>query len=566
MTDSDILAGLDAELASFPPTSATARLCAGLLSQVPRAPTVQPFASLDEAAATLHDDWAEPTMARARELASTAAVKEVRFAAKSIDTGDTGLTILTGVRSAFALFTGGSVGAVDEPQQKADAALKALGIAFIAHRLFDGSVDDRLKQLRTVPAGRCLLLFYGAAEVALPFVEQVKSSEGRFVQQLLEEHSGAIADKLAGAVGAAGVAQAQEVLAQLTGTLDKIAVGTAEHVEPLAQSIQGYLPGPLRAAGGSLTDLAAIGADTLPVYQYLVARLAAEAALFRAIRELEPERLPSRKPKSLTASDGADPWFDDTPEDRQGVAGKGAAQAFAATWERALGPKPEPVSTAPRSPFARAAAPVVEPVTPEPSEPAAQQPALVPPPEPGPQDQPIDGVFVRRGGGGALTWVVFTPDGQFSNAPPVSAAPVDWVAHGAAGHLLGSYTRVGDLLTIVIAGQASESTVEVQTGALVIDGIRVDRADHDLSGTALEGTWRPRDGSGARMRFTADGWIYAGRGSGELPDGRYELGKATVALHWNDAGIDIRSMYTDRSPVSETPSVLCIGGDVYDLE
>ncbi len=658
--DAARLAALDAELAGFPPTSVTARLCGALYAQLPNAPALPPYASFDAAAQSLHQDWKPETLARARELASAKPVADVRNAARAIDTGDTGLTIVTGLRSALSLFWGDKAQVADEAQQKADAALKALGIAFIAGRLFEGTVKERLAQLRRVPAGRSLLLYYGMAEVALPFVTDVVAAEGSFVRDLVATQATSIASKLGTIVGKDGVDNAVKVLDELVETLDGIALKTVQYVEPVATSVQAYLPGPIKAAGGELTDLAAIGADMLPVYRYLVNRLAAESALFRAIQELEPERLPQPAAPDAASADEA-PTEGGTGVDAAGLHGLRTAEVMAETWRDALALEPE--AAAPprkRSPFAGLAAvsagpsvdlepvggdddrtatmpatdTVVSPVRspsppplpvglsqtlvpedfgdsehlpdepepvqdgvlgdfdeiPERTDEASTMVVQMAPPTPAPipgldameamptftpemledidlssvGEAPIDGVWLHREPDGPARWVVLSASGVFSNRPPVTPPPVDWEAHRDAGHLVGTWRRMGDLLLIEIAGTPQEAQLQVGEGELTVDGVTLRKADHDLTGKVLSGRWRPRDGSGRRWRFDEAGAVFTDE-SGADPAGRYELGYASLTVHWADGTRTVLSMFSDLQPPGQT-DFIALDGEIYDRE
>ena len=97
---------IEQELASFPSTSITARVISVLGSVVPGAPALPSYSTVDEAAAAVLGGVPPDVIARAHELLADPRIDQALFAARTIDTSDTGLTIVSGVRSAVSLFFG----------------------------------------------------------------------------------------------------------------------------------------------------------------------------------------------------------------------------------------------------------------------------------------------------------------------------------------------------------------------------------------------------------------------------------------------------------------------------
>ncbi|MEQ1502947.1 MAG: hypothetical protein ABMB14_11990, partial [Myxococcota bacterium] len=285
-------AGVDrlrTELAGYPPSSVTVRVLTAMLTVLPDAAPLPPYSSLDQASALVFGGVPEDVVERARVLAANPRVEQAMFAARSIDTGDTGLTIVSGVRSALSLFFGksGTRSAAVAQQQRTDAALKALGMAYLVTRLVPLPPADRVELIRSIPAGQELIQYYGAIEIALPFAEQVTASNGTFVADLVRDQGRAMADRLLGIAGREGIADAEALLAHLTTELDHAALAAVPHTSALAEKIGALLPA--AASAGHVFDLAAAGADALPCYRYLVARLAIEASIALAKHEAMPD-------------------------------------------------------------------------------------------------------------------------------------------------------------------------------------------------------------------------------------------------------------------------------------
>ena len=499
---------LDAELQGFRHTSATARAVDALLKAVPDVPALSPYISMRDAAERAFGGLPEAIVARAEELADDAHIDEALFAARSIDTGDTGLTIITGLRSALSMFLGTTTSGADA-QQRTDAALKALGIAYFVARLIPDADDRRLRMLVALPAGRELVAYYAAVEVALPLRAAVEATDGTYLQSLVEKQGRSVASKLLGIIGKKGIADANELLDDLAALLDARALDMLPHADALADTLRSVLP-PVIGSGRALTDIVAAGADALPAYRMLCARLAAESCLARAKLELAPD-----------ADLGGLP----TPQD--------------------LLPPPEPEPE-----------PEQQAETPESSAASASAPAPPPTPEPSPQETVLSGTFVHSVDGADL-WLVFTEDGRFSSHP-LASNTLDWDAHERAGHAIGSYDRRGDQVRIVWPdGHQTESTVVETTYTLVIDGEVCRRADYDLTGAALDGTWLER-GETARWTFRPDGSIDTPSGPGH-----YALGAAAVSVK-TASGVAVYALYSDLLPDAARPALMALGGKLLD--
>ncbi|MEQ1567460.1 MAG: hypothetical protein ABMA64_17590, partial [Myxococcota bacterium] len=284
-----VTAALDQELASYPPGSVTARVLGVLASVVPGGHALPHYATVEQAATAVMGGVPDDVLARATELLADPRIDQALFAARTIDTGDTGLTIVTGVRSALALFFGDPAARAHAlgQQQRADAAVKAFGLAYVVTRLLPVKPAERLELVLSVPAGHELVRYFGAIELAVPFAQDVAAADGKFVANLVATQGRQLADKVLAVVGREGAADAEEMLSFLTGALDRAALEALPHTAALADKIKALLP--ISALPGDLFELVAAGVDALPSYRYLVARLAVEASLALAKHEKMPD-------------------------------------------------------------------------------------------------------------------------------------------------------------------------------------------------------------------------------------------------------------------------------------
>jgi hypothetical protein len=526
---------LEHELAGYPPGAVTVRVVDALLKVLPNAPALPAYATLDAAAAVVFPGLPAEVVAHAATLADGDAIAKALTVARSIDTGDTGLTIVSGVRTALSMFMGKGVGEASLSQQRTDAALKAVALAYLVTKLIPRPPAERLDLLRDLPAGRELLLYYAAIEIALPFHQEITAAgDAPFVTPLVESQSRSIAGKLLGVIGRQGMADANETLSGLLATLDDMARFVLPHTAALADNVRSVLPAALAPSVGDLPGLVAAGADALPCYRYLCARLAAESCLRLAKLEAFPEDAPGNTPP-LGAPPPIPPGLATptaTPPDAGG-------NPFAADQPRAEDAPPhEPVSPMP--------------VPPEPPKPVVE-PTL-------PADQRLVGTFVKPGP--PESWLVFTREGRFTTWPAAHPPPVDWDAHGRAGHVVARYRRQDPQIHFTWPdGSTTTSALARETYAIALDGERCARADFDLTGKKMDGRWRLAGGA-VQLMLLADEHFAVIGGDGALPGGtgRYTLGAAAVSLTWDDGRARVYTLYSLLQPTTEAPDWLLLGG------
>ena len=270
---------VDAILGRYSESDLTVKLLWALFDSIPGAPPQSLYMSLAEAQMLVAPDLDEAAVARAAAWAESPEAKRILNITDALDTGDAGITVLSGIRSALGLFFGQGAKALDtDPQQGADAALKALGLGAIANSLPGATVRDRVAMIRKVSAGEALLHYYVAVELALPFADDLAMGATQLVTSLLEKHGGGVVSKLEGFLGAGAGSGAKESLAGLLGPFDEVASTTRQQVGQIAATASKYLPTAISSAG-TVAGAVATGADVLPVWRLLGARLVAETAL-----------------------------------------------------------------------------------------------------------------------------------------------------------------------------------------------------------------------------------------------------------------------------------------------
>ncbi|MFZ5480592.1 MAG: hypothetical protein ACOZNI_27765, partial [Myxococcota bacterium] len=276
---------LSDELAEVAGSDLTAKVVGGLMAVLPFAPPWSPPGRLEEAAARLEPALAARVAAKADALARAEGPQRALAAFVFLDKGDAGIAVFSGLRGAVKAARGEQGALETDPQQAADAGLKALGVAWAAWRLFEGSAEERAKALLSTEGGRVLLTWYVAADVVLPFADNVAEGGTQLFGELVEKY--ASPERLAMVAGPEA-AEATGMLRQLTGTMSAALTQAAAFAKPLSEWAGEKLPGLLGTAD-KVAGVAATGADALPAYRLLGAALVAEVCLARALVEVRAE-------------------------------------------------------------------------------------------------------------------------------------------------------------------------------------------------------------------------------------------------------------------------------------
>lgn len=280
-------------LSQFSADDATFKLLSALSTAVPSSTEPIFYHSIDEARLLVAPELDDDGLERARARLNSPEYIQALKVADAIDKGDIGLSVFTGLRSAFAFFFGGRKKTLEsDAQQGADAILKAAGIAWMTHRFYSGSPPEKIRKLRETPAGQSLLVWYAAADICLPFADDAAVGAGSFFSSLLSRYGTKHLNRLDFAAGAGAGEAATGMINGLTQPLEEIIQSVSGHTRGMAEKARAYLPAAI-ATADTISSAVATAADVLPVYRLLAARLAIEAALRQ---ELPPQ---AEKPAPL---------------------------------------------------------------------------------------------------------------------------------------------------------------------------------------------------------------------------------------------------------------------------
>lgn len=261
---------LSAAIDAFGTDDTTVRLVRGLLSVLPFLPDWTHAGSLDQMCGSAK------VRAVVDRLAAEPGAQSALGTFDLLDKADRGIALFSGIKGAVGTVRGTDGNLELDPQQAADAGLKAVGIAYATWKLFGGDPG----KLTSSHAGKALLAWYVSADVVLPFADNLASGGVDVMGDLIDRYANENVDKLAAVTGGEAQ-QALGVLAQLRGTLGGLVGQAATFAKPLSEWVEAKLPGFLGTAD-KVSGVVATGADAFNAYRYLGAVLVAEALVARA--------------------------------------------------------------------------------------------------------------------------------------------------------------------------------------------------------------------------------------------------------------------------------------------
>lgn len=261
----------------------TVKICSTIFQTIPGGPAFD-FYNTVEGGVRRHDALAGPSLiGRTKTLLEGDDALAALRVASALDTADAGLGVYSGVKNVlgFVFRRGRARTFESDPQQTADAVLKAAGLAYMIHRLYPGSVDEKIAAFWKSKAGQEIATYYVTAEVALPFADNLASGSGTVIERLTSGGDGGIRDSFNRFVGPDAFGHASSVLTKLKLPLGTYLQQAGSHTATVAERMKGLLPGTMNVFD-SVSGAAATGLDLKPVWRFLGSRLIVEACAARA--------------------------------------------------------------------------------------------------------------------------------------------------------------------------------------------------------------------------------------------------------------------------------------------
>ncbi|MBX7058334.1 MAG: hypothetical protein K1X75_09750 [Leptospirales bacterium] len=275
---------IDEQLVDFNDNDVTVRLLRTLFGVLPFAPDFRTYFNVEGAVRRLNPAADASVVQRATVIAAEEPYAQVVKTGRALDAIDSGLGVFTGIKNVYDRIKEKNQRTFEaDPQQAADAAIKALSIGYMITRLFPGGPVDKVKAFLDLPAGQELALYFASVELALPFTDNLMEEGAQLIGRIIEQHRPAMEQRFSSFTNASAAQEAQSVLGELTARVGQALSQVKLYVDPLAQKLQAYMPSIMNAAD-SVSGGIATAVDLLPAYRLLCARLAAEAAARKALQ------------------------------------------------------------------------------------------------------------------------------------------------------------------------------------------------------------------------------------------------------------------------------------------
>lgn len=275
-------------LSRFDEDDYTTRLCRTMFGALPTAPPFVFYRDLAGGVARVAERPRPDLVPRAAAIAQRREAERALWLAAALDKADKGLAMASGVTNLVAFIRGSSAekrSTFESDQQQAiDAGIKLLGLAYITSRLFQGGPTEKVDQLLALPAGREAALYLATVEIALPFLDNFIETGGSVISKLMESSAVDAASRFGAVAGRSTTEEATSVLSHLVQPMESLLEGVKGNVGGLLDTLRSHVPSALGLAD-SATGVLATTLDAMPVWQFLGARLVAEACAQRALDE-----------------------------------------------------------------------------------------------------------------------------------------------------------------------------------------------------------------------------------------------------------------------------------------
>ncbi|GIX40833.1 MAG: hypothetical protein KatS3mg129_0566 [Leptospiraceae bacterium] len=264
-------------LSQFKEDDYTVKLLSTIFNIVPIDVQFQFYNQFEDGLRRVRPDISQEEIQKAYEKLNDENIQSALKAFSYVDTSDKLIAGYAGIKNVLNLFGMGNSQKrtfESDPQQALDAGVKALVIAYATNKLYTGDISNKINKLRNTPAGLELLIYYALIEIALPFTDNLIEGSANTISKLFKNQN-EIQNKF-NSLGIGNIENVSETINSMQSTLSLYLDKVKSYTGPVAEKIKAYLPSAMNIAD-SATGAVATGADLLPVWTFLGARLVAEA-------------------------------------------------------------------------------------------------------------------------------------------------------------------------------------------------------------------------------------------------------------------------------------------------
>jgi len=270
-------------LVEFKEDDNTVKITKFILDNLPMAPEFYYYMDFSRAIKRYRSEVSQEMINRVREIAKyDDDFHKILKTAKAIDKVDGGLGIFTGLNNVYDAIkkTDRERTFEADPQQAIDAGIKAIALGYMIHLT---SKENPIKTFLELKAGQELFYYFITIELALPFTDNLLEEGGKFLYKILQQKESEIENRFKNFADATSYQQAKGILLSLSEQMDRVAIAISQNIKPFEEQLKNKLPSILNATD-SITGSIATFLDIMPIWKFLGARLATEAAIYRTIK------------------------------------------------------------------------------------------------------------------------------------------------------------------------------------------------------------------------------------------------------------------------------------------
>ncbi len=263
-------------LNEFQETDKTVRITKLILEHLPYSPPFIYYSNLKGAIERYNLPYSTEKENQIMNTLTNENLNTIVKVGSTIDKIDTGLGIVTGFQNLFQKMKKTNQRTFEsDPQQAIDAATKAIALGYMIHLAFD---ENKIQNFLNTYAGKELLIYFLAVEIALPFTDNFIEEGGNLIYKLLNQNKSGIVSRFSNFGGESSFFQANEILTGLKEQINTMSSSITQSIKPLEEAILNKLPMILNISD-SLTGGIATVLDFLPIWKFLSTRFAIESTI-----------------------------------------------------------------------------------------------------------------------------------------------------------------------------------------------------------------------------------------------------------------------------------------------
>ncbi len=260
----------------------TVKICKFIFDNVPTTPDFYFYRDISSAIKRYSDNITPELLKNIRNtLDFNSNLQSILKTAQTIDKVDGALSFYSGLKNTYEILNKKDRKRTFEsdPQQALDAGLKTIALFYIINQT---SENNSFETFLKIKAGKELLYYFLVIELALPFTDNLIEEGGKFIYKLLHKNESKIQEKFVSFANYESYQNSINLLEKMEKELDTLLTSISKFIKPFEDQLTNKLPKILNVSD-SVTGGIATYLDILPIWKFLGARVAMEAAIYKEL-------------------------------------------------------------------------------------------------------------------------------------------------------------------------------------------------------------------------------------------------------------------------------------------